>query len=388
MKNNHVRNAIFYIILIGIILASGFLLGQTDRVREILSSYSTSELDNKDNYRIKTNDLTVPVTTGRQVSRSEKIPDNSSKLFPGFQISSYYQYMQFYEGKKNVVTVYVKNTGDTPIFIYKFGFLLLSENETAMVDTGVTILPEEERNIGIITLDVPDDVEELKVRPEMAILAQTDLGKWHDYGIEDFREMTINVRESASMQEPEYSSNPEYVFNLVNSKIDPHNIQVRTMAAASAKKYPGKYNIYQVCALFDDTRGSIEYISDPRGRDLWSTPDETITVGAGDCDDYAILLASLIEAIGGTSRVYLTDTHAFATVYIGNDIEEVGRSIENYYGSVPIYYTTDQYGSWLMLDPTSSIYAGGLPSGTAPTDEGWTFLNTSTVTVIDIAPYI
>ena len=44
----------------------------------------------------------------------------------------------------------------------------------------------------------------------------------------------------------------------------------------------------------------------------------TLKVGAGDCEDQAILLSSMIEAVGGTTRVYLTDNHAFAAVYIGN----------------------------------------------------------------------
>ncbi|MEZ5335906.1 MAG: hypothetical protein R2741_12070 [Methanolobus sp.] len=135
------------------------------------------------------------------------------------------------------------------------------------------------------------------------------------------------------------------------------------MAAASAKKYPGQYQyLHQICALFDDTKENIQYISDPRGQDVWSAPGETISVGAGDCDDYAILLSSLVEAIGGTSRIYMTDTHAFAAVYIGNETADIADSINEYYGSVPVYYTTDGHGSWLLLDPTSSLYAEELPA--------------------------
>ena len=72
------------------------------------------------------------------------------------------------------------------------------------------------------------------------------------------------------------------------------------------------------------------------------------------------------------------------------------RGIRTYYGNVDVNYLTDEYGSWLMLDPTSSLYAGGLPGQTAQakiqaageneTYRSWTFSNTSKVEVIDINP--
>jgi transglutaminase-like putative cysteine protease len=105
----------------------------------------------------------------------------------------------------------------------------------------------------------------------------------------------------------------------------------------------------------------------------------------------------MLEAVGGTTRIYLTDTHAFVAVYIGNGTkatEAAVKGIRAYYGNVDVNYLTDEYGSWMMLDPTSSLYAGGLPGTTAqvkiqPTGENetqktWTFVNTSKVKVIDI----
>ncbi|SFM15931.1 transglutaminase-like domain-containing protein [Methanolobus profundi] len=390
MKNNTKTNLLMRIILCialaGAVFSSGCLTEPMNKVGDIFNPSSVNIFQSEDYYQLDSNDLTVPVTTEQQVDKYEEVPDDLTDRSPGFEVSSYYVYTQFYENSESVISVYVKNMGDTSIFIYQFGFLMVADNELVLQDTGVSIEPGEEKNIGIISLDVPDDVNELELRPRMSMMAQTDTERWHDYKTQDFDDITIDVSKSVDIQDPKYTSNPESLFTLVNDMIDPYDVDVRTMAAASAKKYPGQYNIYQICALFDDTKKNILYISDPRGKDLWSTPGETIQVEAGDCDDYAILLSSLIESIGGTSRVYLTDTHAFTAVYIGNDTEEIASAIGEYYGSVPIYYTTDQYGSWLMLDPTSSIYAGGLPGGTAPTDKGWTFLNTSTVTVIDIAP--
>jgi hypothetical protein len=64
----------------------------------------------------------------------------------------------------------------------------------------------------------------------------------------------------------------------------------------------------------------------------------------------------------------------------------VVEGVRQYYGKLPVYYTTDEYGSWLLMDPTSNVYAGGLPAGAAPVNGGWTFQNTSQVIAIDLAP--
>jgi transglutaminase-like putative cysteine protease len=392
MKNENkmqILKITFMLLLLSVtILSSGCITESVKKVEDIVNPSSVTLFQTEDYYILDASELTIPVVPSQDLNIYSESPDKYTEMSPGFEISSSYYYTEFFEGTEAVISVYVHNMGDTPVYIYQFGFKLNGKNEMVYNTAGVNVEPEEEARVGILSIEVPDNAIEMEMVPFVSLLVQTDSGKWHDYEKQEFDEITIEVSEKMETQYPEYTTNPEELFSLVNEKIDPYDVQVRTMAAASAKKYPGQYNIYQLCYLFDDTRESIQYVSDPRGKDLWSTPDETITVGAGDCDDYAILLASLIEAIGGTSRVYLTDTHAFAAVYIGNDTEIIADAIGEYYGPVPIYYTTDEYGCWLMMDPTSSIYAGGLPGGTAPTENGWTFLNTSTITVIDIAPEI
>jgi transglutaminase-like putative cysteine protease len=156
--------------------------------------------------------------------------------------------------------------------------------------------------------------------------------------------------------------------------------------------------MYQVCALFDMVKEEVEYVSDPRGNDIWEPANVTLRIGAGDCEDQAILLSSMVEAIGGTTRIYLTDNHAFTAVYLGNgtdSIEGAVKGVRAYYGNVDVNYLTDEYGSWIMLDPTSSLYAGGLPGKTAQTmirglegnetKRSWTFVDTRQVKVIDIS---
>ncbi|MDG6243572.1 MAG: transglutaminase family protein [Methanolobus sp.] len=392
MQKERIRNIVLYaaicIASIIMIMPSGCLFEPMNKVGDIFYPSSINLFQNENYYEIKTDELTVPVIPEQLKSPYEKKPSGLSNSFPGFEISSYYYYTPFYEGSENIVSVYIKNNGENQVFLYGFGFLVMEEEEELFTrDIGITVNPGEEKRVGIISLNIAQDIEEIKLQPLLSLLAKDESQKWHDYRKQYFEVINIDVCAMQSMQTPAYRKNPENIFIQMNSKIEPFDLEVRKMAAESAIKYPGQYNIYQICSLFDDTKEKIQYISDPRGKDLWSPPSDTLAVGAGDCEDYAILLASLIESIGGTSRIYLTDSHAFAAVYIGNNnTEAIANAIGEYYGSVPIYYTTDEYGSWLMMDPTSSIYAGGLPGGTAPTDDTWTFLDTNTVIVIDIAP--
>lgn len=390
MKDDRKREmrkyCLLYTALLIVIVSSGCLAESSEKIKDLFGFSSSETIKNKSYYQIDTRDLTIPATTGRYDLAYEDTPDPLSERFPGFEISSYNLYTLFYEDSTGVIDVHVKNTGENSIFIYKYGFINAEVNDEVLLDTGITLAPGEEKNIGMVSVDVESNIDKIELRPQIALFAETTSGTWHDYGQQSLENISIEVYERPALRFPRYISNSEKIFKEINSKVDPDSTEVRTMAAASAKKYPGPYNIYQICALFDDTKENIKYISDPRGEDIWSAPEETIALGAGDCDDYAILMASMIESIGGTSRIYMTDTHAFAAVYIGNDTKEIADAISNYYGSVPVYSTSDSYGSWLLLDPTSSLYAGGLPGGTAPIENSWTYINTSKVIVTDISP--
>jgi hypothetical protein len=82
---------------------------------------------------------------------------------------------------------------------------------------------------------------------------------------------------------------------------------------------------------FDDIRDwvadNIDYKSDESrwGEDYWQIPEETLSYGTGDCEDFATLLCSLLRAYGiDTERVY---------VALGVNGEEYGHAflIEDWY---------------------------------------------------------
>jgi predicted transglutaminase-like cysteine proteinase len=84
-------------------------------------------------------------------------------------------------------------------------------------------------------------------------------------------------------------------------------------------------------AGFDDIRDwvaiNIDYMSDEKrwGEDYWQTPEETLSYRTGDCEDYSILLCSLLRSYGiDAEQVY---------VALGVDDEEDGHAflLEDWY---------------------------------------------------------
>lgn len=341
----------------------------------------------KGNFVIDAEQLTVPKASYETNDHTEDKPHASSRHPPGLGIATSYYYTAFYENSPAAIEVFVENRADTDIFVYSYGVELSNEKFMAQ-ETGCTMEPGEKEEVGFICIDVPANVDSMDIRLGFGILAKTDSGQWYDYGLQFLEETSLEVMPTVNGTVIDYRFNEEPLFTITNDKVDPRNEDVRALAASGAMEYPGEYNIYQVCSLFDHVKNDIKYMSDPRGEDYWATPDETVKVRAGDCDDSAILLSSLIEAIGGSTRMYFTNTHVFTTAYIGKD--EVAReninAVKKYYGCVPVYYTTDEYGSWLILDTTSGLYAGDLPAGAVPADGAWVFTDTKTVDTIDIIP--
>lgn len=343
--------------------------------------------------------FTFPAIPSYSTAKNELTPVLRTPLQPGFSLSSNYQTSEFSQGGVSYVKISIKNEGRNPIFIDRYGVSVnASENRIFSEDCGALLTPGEEQNLGIIAVQVPEE-EKARFSVVLWLLASTSEGKWHEYEPYFLSGFTKDLKPMPEKITPKYRYNPDHYFRIINQLVEPAEPEVRGKAAEVARSYPGAYNIYQVCALFDMVKEEIEYVSDPRGNDVWEPANVTLRIGAGDCEDQAILLSSMIEAVGGTTRVYLTDNHAFAAVYLGNETDSTDAAVKGvraYYGNVDINYLTDKYGSWLMLDPTSSLYAGGLPGKTAQTKvqavgenetyRSWTFLNTSEVKVIDISP--
>jgi transglutaminase-like putative cysteine protease len=132
---------------------------------------------------------------------------------------------------------------------------------------------------------------------------------------------------------------------------------VRNNSVALVALSPGNFNLGQICDIFDFCYMNWSYVNDPVTRDYYAKASETLKNGLnGDCDDFAILLCSMILSIGGEARISFaydaTSGHAFTEVNIGTtDPSAVKRYLTARYGYAEMWHKIDGNGSWwLNLD--------------------------------------
>jgi hypothetical protein len=136
------------------------------------------------------------------------------------------------------------------------------------------------------------------------------------------------------------------------------------------RTHGGPFNLAQTCDLWESVDSRWTYVDDPDGGDYFSPASRTIALGfKGDCDDFAIVLAAMIESVGGDARIVYarngTAGHAYPEVYIGTTQEEFDSAAayirQRYHVTdVGCHITRGEAGPryWLNLDWWSR-YPGG-----------------------------
>ncbi|UCD14510.1 MAG: transglutaminase domain-containing protein [Thermoplasmatales archaeon] len=71
----------------------------------------------------------------------------------------------------------------------------------------------------------------------------------------------------------------------------------------------------QVNAIYRHIVENYNYVSDPVDFESVQTPQETIQMKGGDCEDLSILLSSLLENLGIKTYLVLTEDHVYSLVY-------------------------------------------------------------------------
>ncbi len=186
-----------------------------------------------------------------------------------------------------------------------------------------------------------------------------------------------------SSEKPKQST----ILRGVEAKIDIRTESlVYKKARIIASGCKGLPDILQICDIYDYLRDGDpkkgmhgwKYVSDPSGEESFQNASDTLQMGdeghrsgVGDCDDYAILMSSLIESIGGSTMIILAEkdgkgAHMYSEVYLGRfgeDDENVAKIIKWLKGkydrnniAVEPLPQTREY--WLNLD-WNSTYPGG-----------------------------
>jgi tetratricopeptide (TPR) repeat protein len=170
----------------------------------------------------------------------------------------------------------------------------------------------------------------------------------------------------------------------INKKINKGNQPVRDEGLRLVGKRSGPRRIDQICSIYDYLvkEDNWTYVDDWKGLDQYQYANYTLmmgmeedSLGKGDCDDFSILLAALVESVGGTPRIIFAygpkGGHAYTEVYLGKDSgpnSDVSRMIKwlrTNYGVKEIYTHNDSESSevWLNLDwwkePGGAKHPGG-----------------------------
>jgi len=164
-----------------------------------------------------------------------------------------------------------------------------------------------------------------------------------------------NGFQSYENQEPYYSG--------FCDKINPYDLNVRTASAEAIRKDAGSYSINQLLDIYDWVKNNIQYQNVPLAGIPYS-PSDTLTTKSGDCKNQAVLIASMVRAIGGTAKVVVDPScsHAYALVYISNqsqDVQSIADIIDAHYlQKLIIQYVTIGNQNWLIFDPAGGAYPG------------------------------
>lgn len=168
-----------------------------------------------------------------------------------------------------------------------------------------------------------------------------------------------------------------------DDKIERYNPIVHDNALMIASEYPGSYSISQICAIYEYLHENWQYINDPTGGNYLNYANESIVLGektgssgVGDCDDFAVLMASLIETIGGSTRIIHTEdwegSHAYAEVYVGdrNSAVSILWQLLKKYDPEPAdlfkmfcHINWNSNDCWMNLDWSANHPGGKYPTG-------------------------
>ncbi len=192
------------------------------------------------------------------------------------------------------------------------------------------------------------------------------------------------TRLSRRLEELEYDREAAAEIEKVGTydeAVRPSSPRVRDFAVKLASDHPGSYyrhpgtdldpsreGIRQILTIHRYVAGKWKYVNDPlfEQGDYYSPADRTIALGlAGDCDDFAVLLASCVEAIGGRARIVHGSCsqggHAWCEVFVGAAWSDAVTETRRMYPGRSVSYLTPRGHSdyWLCLDWQAGVYSCG-----------------------------
>lgn len=191
---------------------------------------------------------------------------------------------------------------------------------------------------------------------------------------QEYRLMIYNMMQSSTPQD--IIINKLLPFpnkNLITKAVEYDKPQVRNFALLTTTKHFTKTpsfsknrQLIQSFAIFKEIRTRWNYVNDPKGREYIATASESLEHFSGDCEDYSVLMAASLKAIGASVRLIHTKGHMYPELLIKNT-QELEAAIylikeelfKNQSHNKELFYHLDDRGQiWLNLDYTAT-YPGG-----------------------------
>lgn len=332
-------------------------------------------------------DLNAPFIT--DIVRNEEYPGPLSGMNYPMNIRPAVNYIPtVYESFGGVLELFIENQGGNDVYLHHYYVVWEDGNESYRVNCSLQIASGGLEGLGTLHFAGPGAPGPATLEIWVEVWAASASGdRWDDKGEMTISTLDFDVMEEDALRDRDVQRNPVQYYNKVNELIDLDVVSPLVEQVRSAA--PGNYSLLQIIEAYELVSSTISYAEDEENH--WQSPSETIALGSGDCEDHSLLLVSLITKLGGTCRVNLIAGHAFPTVYVGNAsaIGDVVAAIQTYYGNpVPVHYTVDGLGYWLVIDTNGIPYVGGYPAATSPVGDtggvNWNFDDGDWIRLIDV----
>lgn len=127
-----------------------------------------------------------------------------------------------------------------------------------------------------------------------------------------------------------------------DAKRDP---RLCSLALDLVRWVPDKEWLAEITQIFYYVRDNVRYVQDVADIETLRTPQKTLELMQGDCDDQSVLLATLLQCINHPARF----------VAVGFDPESDDLS--------HVFVQTRAGEGWISLDPTEPVAVGWSPPG-------------------------
>jgi transglutaminase-like putative cysteine protease len=136
----------------------------------------------------------------------------------------------------------------------------------------------------------------------------------------------------------------EHMRILIRDGVKDFYVRQKAIDILLERGIPAKDYLGEIRALFEWVQGNVRYTKDPFRLEVLHSARRMLELRAGDCDDVAILLGAMLEAVGHPVRLALTGPNPLRPRFFTH-----------------VYLEVHHRGRWIPLDATMPHPMGWAP---------------------------